>query len=380
MAVNQQRTRVGDRVTIYPRGKSKVYCADFWHADQHRRVSLETSNKKVATQRAVKLAADLDDGTYAAPVPPTHISTAVNRYLAFLESEGRARKTLVRYRGELETFDRFCAGRRVQRLGQIGMLLFDEYRADRRKVHVEWTVYHESVVVKQFLNWCRQRQLLVANPLQDYRLAKPRREPKGGPALEQVHAILAAARGPDRIHLAMLAFCGMRSGELRHLRPVDVDLRGNWVHIVSRVGAETKTRDTWKVPLHPLLKELLEPLPPRQHHWFFTAAPSGRYPEGGHWISTKKLNDRFLRTLRDLGLPAGRKSGGFTVHSLRHFFKTHCINAGVPKAVVDTWQGHRIDQTVGAQYYKLADADSQRFMNQVSFDTQVGGQLRHTTP
>ena len=32
-------------------------------------------------------------------------------------------------------------------------------------------------------------------------------------------------------------------------------------------------------------------------------------------------------------------------------------------------QGHKIDMSVGAQYYKLSDADSQRFMTMVSFDT-----------
>ena len=35
----------------------------------------------------------------------------------------------------------------------------------------------------------------------------------------------------------------------------------------------------------------------------------------------------------------------------------------------DTWQGHKIDMSVGAQYYKLPDVDSQRFMKMVSFDT-----------
>ena len=96
---------------------------------------------------------------------------------------------------------------------------------------------------------------------------------------------------------------------------------------------------------------------------------SGCYPDGGHWINPKRLNEDFLKILEGMNIPAGRKNGGFTAHSLRHFFKTHCINCGVPKPVVDTWQGHKIDMSVGAQYYKLADADSQRFMEKVSFDT-----------
>lgn len=37
--------------------------------------------------------------------------------------------------------------------------------------------------------------------------------------------------------------------------------------------------------------------------------------------------------------------------------------------MVDTWQGHTIDASVGACYYRLRDEDSQRFMEMVSFDT-----------
>ena len=364
-----KRHRVGDRVTIYPRGKKKIYCADFWHDGKHQRISLETRNRKVATQRAVKIDANLASGKYSSPPPPTTIETAVSKYLAYLKSEGRARKTIVRYRGELNAFCDFCHVLRIHRLGQVTMLLFDDFRADRRQIHAERTVFHESVVVKQWIKWCKTRKLISGNPLEDYKLDKPRLQPKGGPSLGQVDSILAAAREPRRTQFAVLAFSGMRSGELQHLQRVDVDLDGNWLHIVSRPGAETKTRESWKVPIHARLRPLLERMPKTRFTYFFIAEASNRYPAGGHWINPKQLNEDFLRILDKLKIPAGRKNGGFTVHSLRHFFKTHCINCGVPKPVVDTWQGHKIDMSVGAQYYKLPDEDSQRFMTRVSFDT-----------
>ena len=363
------RIRIGDRVTIYPRGKKKIYCADFWHDGKHRRITLETRNKKVATQRAVEIDADLTSGKYSAPPTPTKINEAIGKYIAYLKSEGRARRTIVRYQSELDAFCDFCDTRHAQRLGQITMLLFDEYRADRREIHAERTVFHESVVVKQWVKWCKQRKLINSNPLEEYRLEKPRLQPKGGPSLEQVNQILSLAKEPRRIHYTVLAFTGMRSGELQHLQYIDVDLAENWLHIVSRPGAETKTRESRKVPIHPRIRTLLEAVPKTKRVWFFTAGPSNRYPEGGNWINPKRLNDDFLKILGKLNIPAGRKLGGFTIHSLRHFYKTHCINDGIPKPVVDTWQGHKIDMSVGAQYYKLPDTDSQRFMSKVSFDT-----------
>jgi integrase/recombinase XerD len=59
--------------------------------------------------------------------------------------------------------------------------------------------------------------------------------------------------------------------------------------------------------------------------------------------------------------------GGFTLHSLRHFLETHCVNARIPQGVVDTWLGHRSDKSMAANYYRLGDMESQQFMREVPF-------------
>jgi integrase len=272
-------------------------------------------------------------------------------------------------RGAVFQRDPRAAGTHALRADPVTTALFDRYRASRKKIHSVRTVYHESVVVKQWVKWCKQRGLLANNPLEDCRFEKPAIDPKGGPNLEQVDAILAAATESRCPLFAMLAFTGMRVGEERNLLCADVDLDENWIQIVSREGAETKTRESRKVPIHPRLKTMLAAIPKSTGKWFFTAEPSMKFPEGGHWISTKRINEDFEKTLRRLKIPAGRKEGGFTIHSLRHFFKTFCINAGIPKPVVDTWQGHHGDRSVSTQYYKLADEDSQKFMLKVPFGT-----------
>lgn len=43
---------IGDRLTIHPRGKKRIYVADFFQGGKHRRVSLKTSHKKTAVERA----------------------------------------------------------------------------------------------------------------------------------------------------------------------------------------------------------------------------------------------------------------------------------------------------------------------------------------
>ncbi|HTK75393.1 MAG TPA: tyrosine-type recombinase/integrase [Gemmataceae bacterium] len=86
-------------------------------------------------------------------------------------------------------------------------------------------------------------------------------------------------------------------------------------------------------------------------------------------VNVKKLNERFLATLRHLGLQAGRGGGGYTLHSLRHFFETFTVNNRIPQRVVDAWLGHSSDKSMAANYYKLTDEESQRFMDEVAFGT-----------
>jgi integrase len=99
------------------------------------------------------------------------------------------------------------------------------------------------VIIKQLLKWAKSRKLIQENPLAEIKLGKPPLVPKGGPSPDQVDQIVGAFDGSARTMVAVLAFTGMRSGELQRLRPEDLDLRGNWIHSRSRRGHETKTRE-----------------------------------------------------------------------------------------------------------------------------------------
>lgn len=296
------------------------------------------------------------------------VRQAVDDYIAFLEAESRARKTIVKYRGVFDLFVDYLARHRVTRLSQVTAAHFDRYRAERKETKHQKTVYCDGVIIKQIFKWARTRKLIIDNPLADITLNKPPLEPKAGPSLTQVNEILARAKEPLRGQLAVLAFTGMRAGELQRLRVKDVDLVGGWLHIVSRPGGETKTRTSRKVPIHPRLRTVLEALPTERREWLFTAGPSPKYPEGGHHINVKRLNEQFTRLVTRLEMPAGRESG-FVTHSLRHFFETFAVNAGIPQRVIDIWLGHRSDKSMAAVYYRLGDAESQSFMAKVPFGT-----------
>jgi integrase len=296
------------------------------------------------------------------------LGEAVDAFVTQRRTENRRPKTVVKYRGFLKSFVEFATARGLQKPSEITALDIDEFRSLRRLTHSAKSMHNEGVMLKSFFRYCRQRRLIAESPMAEMVFKKPISAPRGGPGLGQIETILAAVGEPRYTQLALLAFSGLRSGELQRLQQLDVDLIGNWIQVVSRVGAETKTGRSRKVPIHPRLRPLLEAMSAPKRTWFFEAPRSKKYPAGGHVINVKHLNDEFVLLLKKLGLPAGRHAG-FTIHSLRHSFETICVNARIPQRVIDTWMGHWSDRSMASIYYKLADDESQRFMKSVPFGT-----------
>lgn len=362
-----EKIQIGDFVTIRRRGKKGMWTADFTQDGAHCRQSLKTSNKKFAQERARRLDLEIAEGMFRGrrkkPVKMA-ILQAVDEYETFLTSENRQPKTLVKAKGFLaRTFAPFAASVGVIHLQDVTLRLIDQFRAKRSIEIGERSMHNDGSALKTFLGWCVERDLIVSNPLGSRKFRRPKANPIGGPTIEQINQLLASCAAVRLAPLAMIAFTGMRAGECQRLRPEDVDLQGNWIHIVTRQGLRTKTGDCWKVPIHPRLRLILEQVPKGQRVWFFTALPSPRYPAGGHHLNMKHVCEDFKKVLKQLGIPVGKKNGGFTLHSLRSSFKIICIHAGIPREVVDEWQNHAGRRpTASDAYYRLSDEESQHFM------------------
>ena len=355
---NPDRIPVGDRVVIYRRGKKGTWVAEFNDRGIHRRKSLSTCNRKAAIERATRIAAELVDGQFA-PRPQVTIETAIDKYLDYLSVEGRARRTIVRYRGELRQFAAFAERKGIRRLTQMSMSLLDAYRAHRSSDHGAASVYHETVVIKQLFRWACRRGMISDNLIRDYEVKKPRRKDRTAPTLEQVNRILDECTSRQRPMIAMLAFTGMRVSSLQHQRRdwIDLDRRRMQYY-------DAKKRQTVQdVPIHNRLAAELAAAKNDGHTLLFTAAPSAKYPKGGRPISAKRLNTYFTAAARRAGI------SGFTLHSLRHFFKTFTINSNVPDRVVDAWL-HHTDGSVRGGYYHPSWRASRKFMDRVPFDLQ----------
>jgi integrase len=322
---------------------------------------------KIATQRAHRIDAQLEEGQFRAKPKPTSIAQAVADYMTVKKTENRAPKTLVKYRTELKVFSAFAAQHGVTTLHQITPRLFDDYAAARSKTRSDKTRYTEAVIIKGFLKWCLSRELLEKDPLRFCKLRKPPLVRKMSPVLDHINLLLKDASKQRRPQLAILSFTGVRSGELQMLRPEDVDLPGGWINIVARASWAPKNRQSRKIPIHPRLRPYLEAIPKTHRPYLFCAAPSRKYPEGNHRINTKHLNEYLQHLAKKLKLPTGRKDDGLVIHSMRHFFEVQCVHSGIPQRVIDTWMGHTGDRSMGSVYYNLRDSESMDFMNKVLF-------------
>lgn len=363
------RDRIGDKVQLRKRGRRGIWTAEFHHDGQHRRKSMKTANLKIAQDRAIKLANDLSDGSFRKPVatrPPLLIADAITQFMTAKEAEKRAAKTLVKYRHELDRFSSFLQSRRVTLMSAISPALFDAYRVTRGEKRSDKTAYVALMVIKTFLNWVVRRELLDRNPLRACKVSEPYVAPKTSATLEQVNQILTAAAGVRQIQYAILAFTGLRAGELQHLRPQDVDVKNGWIHVRAHGDWQPKTRRARKIPIHPRLSGYLAAILTTSKPYYFCAATSVKYPKGDHLINIKHLNEDFQAVARRLGFPTGRKNDGLVIHSLRHFFETQAVDSGVPQFVVDAWMGHVGHGTTGRIYYGLTDQKSQQYLRSVN--------------
>jgi integrase len=289
-----ERIRVGDKVSLARRGKRGIWTAEFWHHGQHRHRSMKTADFRTARQRAMRLDIQIADGEYAAPARPVTLDQVIKEYMASKKGEGRSAKTIVKYQFELDTFHEFSAIKGASAVKQITPQLFEQYRADRMKGRSAKTLHTGLTIIKSFVKWIVLRQLLPANPLVSCVVAKPYSHPKTAATSEQVQKILAAATGDRRLYYAVAAYSGIRAGELRMLRPQDLDLADGWIHIVGRPGWMPKTRRSRKIPIHPNLAALLGTMTKHNRPYVFCARATLDAHQGDQPINVKESQWRVV--------------------------------------------------------------------------------------
>ena len=176
-------------------------------------------------------------------------------------------------------------------------------------------------------------------PLHD--LIRPKQEKKVPLVLsrEEVVAILSRVRLPHyRVCLSTIYACGLRISEGVSLRVPDIDSARMQLHI--RLGKGNKDRYV------PLPQQTLEQL---RCHWQTHRHPVWLFPartRGGVQAGAKAaMTIDGVRKAFKAALAESEVSKAATVHTLRHSWATHLLEAGVHLRSIQLWLGHSSPKT-----------------------------------
>lgn len=224
---------------------------------------------------------------------------------------------------------------------------------------------HERRVLIAVLDFAIAEGLLLDNPAKNS--VPLRKIPKTEiviPTREQFAVLVSTIRHADVRALPaanlveLLAYSGMRLGEAVNLLWGDIDWeRGSFVITGGERG--TKNQEVRVVPLFPALRELL-----RRLRGNGSPAPADRV------IPIDNAKRAIITACAKAKLPA------FMHHSLRHYFCSNAIEAGVDFKVIAGWLGHKDGGYLVAKTYgHLRDTHSFEMAKRMVFSAQAPDNL-----
>lgn len=167
---------------------------------------------------------------------------------------------------------------------------------------------------------------------------------------KEVHTILSKIRiARHSACLGLIYACGLRLGEGCRVKVTDIDRERGMLHVR---GKGSKDR---YVPLPPSIMPLLGQcwLSHRNPTWLFPCVGRGREgcrgrgPFSDRHVPIASVQQVFRKAYKETGI-----SKKVSVHSLRHAYATHLLEAGVSLRQIQVWLGHS-SPTMTAHYARL---------------------------
>ncbi len=158
---------------------------------------------------------------------------------------------------------------------------------------------------------------------------------------EEVRCVLACVRtSHNHAFLSTVYACGLRLQEALHLEISDIDAARMMIHVHRGKGAKDRF-----VPLpHATLTLLRE-------HWKAHRNPRllfpayGRDSRSGRTSTTPMAKSSVQGAFRRAKFQAGIRKPSVSVHTLRHCYATHLLEAGVNLRVIQKYMGHASIET-----------------------------------
>ncbi len=208
------------------------------------------------------------------------------------------------------------------------------------------TVKKAMTMLYGIMRNAQRKKWIKANPCVDHGRVKV---PKASGdynhlSVEEVFAVARAADDAQQGALFIVAaLSGLRMGELRALRWMDLDFTQRAIHVrrsYSHSALDTPKSGTVRsLPMSDQVAAALDGLSKREHYTqpgdLVFANAYGRY------TSDKEIRQSLYSAMKRAGL--GHKREGpdpFVFHDLRHTFGTLCASGGVPVGDIQHYMGH----------------------------------------
>lgn len=195
-------------------------------------------------------------------------------------------------------------------------------------------------------------------------LPKPTPHEQRWLTVDEMKAIIGAAKGKEKVLFSVLANTGMRAGEAFGLYVQDIDFEHGQIHIrrsmyKGREGTPKSAAGYRIVDVDSALLQLLKDyIEPRCEGRIFST-------RNGRPLQKDSVRKSLFSILRKLGLP---KAG---LHSFRHGRVSMLRMAGVPDDLTKTWIGHS-NLRVTSGYTHFDSAFRARVANACGISVSIG--------
>lgn len=204
----------------------------------------------------------------------------------------------------------------------------------------------------------------LRKPVDILNIARPRSEKKLPPVLtvEEVQTILSLVKSSTHcLCLKLIYSCGLRVSEGANVKVTDLNGKEKSVFVRNAKGG----KDRWVPVPDVTLEELREHYRTTRRAGSYNPPARMRFPDAGkprstEWLFPGKVYQRPIHiTSIQMAFRAALKASGISkpasVHTLRHSYATHLLEAGVELRVIQGLLGHE-DPATTAIYTHLTDS------------------------
>ena len=257
------------------------------------------------------------------------------RMLEDLRVRNRAPRTQRTYICEVAKFARHY-GKSPDQLGAEDVHRYQVHLVDKG---TSWSLFNQAVSALRFLY---RTTLGKEDVVKRIPFAKSPRKLPVVLSRQEVMQLLEGIANMKHLAMLMLAYsAGLRLSELAHLRVTDIDSGRMVIHVHAGKGDKDRI-----LPLSPLVLIILREYwrETRPRHWLF----SGKWPDRPITVSSIQ---KVIGKAREA---AGIKKK-VTMHTLRHCFATHHLEAGTDLPTLQVLMGHSSLQTT-SRYLHISTA------------------------